>query len=366
LNYSHLKKYPDAQLYYVLIPMILRQEGDKRYYQPSSPYSPDNSDPNNNFIGDQHPWDIGFTDKDYYKYRSFECRFPNEGGVLGPTSYPNTMACLAKGDEYVGSFTWELHNNTISINNPQDKLVREKFGADVSRFTIKDYIYYAGLGQGEGLTEYILNFRRRMYDTASAIVWMYNDTWPDTNSWTIVDYMRLRTPSFYPVKRAFAPVAVNIVRTADGCDIYAINERLHTVHASLEYGTIRESGYPFTDKSEVTLAPNTSAVIAHIPFVQCGEDIPYAILEPDGEPVSRRRLIEKAMTPAPFQPSDIRVEYDGDTAVYTSDRFVLGICIDLDGSSLSDNFFDLYPGKSYTVKLNGTSGKVLYGFAPEY
>lgn len=367
LGHEKLKKYPDAQLYYVLIPMILKQEGDDRYYQPSSPYSPDHSDPNNNFIGDQHPWDIGFSDKDYYKYRLFECRFPNEGGVLGPTSYPNTMACLEKEDEYVGSFSWELHNNTIAINNPQDKLVREKFGVDLTDASIKDYIYYTGLGQGEGLTEYILNFRRRMYDSASAIFWMYNDTWPATNSWTIVDYMRLRTPSFYPVKRSFAPVAVNIVRTSCGCDIYAVNEKLNPVHCILEYGVMCDHGYDFVKTEEVTLGSNKSSVAAHISAEKCGPGvIPYAILKPDDEQISCRRLIEKTMICRPFDPSVIHTEYEGDTAVYTSDCFIMGVCIDLDGCSLSDNFFDLYPGKSYRVKLNHSSGKVLYGYIPQF
>lgn len=364
-GHDKLKKYPDAQLYYVLIPSILRQEGDTRYYQPSSPYSPDHTDPNSNIIGDQHPWDIGFTDKDYYKYRNFNCRFPNEGGVLGPTSYPNTMACLEKGEEFVGSLSWELHNNTISIKNPQNKLVSEKFGVDLSNSAIREYIYYAGLGQGEGLTEYILNFRRRMYDTGSAIFWMYNDTWPATNSWTIVDYMRLRTPSFYPVKRSFAPVAVNIAKNGDGYDIYIINERLYPVHAALEYGICSETGYPVCEKTDVILQPNSSAVAAHIAGSLCCEHaIPYAILEPDGEPVSRRRFIEKALSPECFNKSEISVEYDGDTAIYTSERFVMGICIDLDGRRLSDNFFDLYPGKPYPVKLYGTSGEILFGYAP--
>ena len=36
-----------------------------------------------------------------------------------------------------------------------------------------------------------------------------------------------------------------------------------------------------------------------------------------------------------------------------SDGFVFGVCLDLDGddSELSDNFFDLYPGREYKVNL---------------
>ena len=38
---------------------------------------------------------------------------------------------------------------------------------------IRDYVYYGGFIHGEGLTEYHLNFRRRMNDTTSAsIFWI--------------------------------------------------------------------------------------------------------------------------------------------------------------------------------------------------
>ena len=62
--------------------------------------------------------------------------------------------------------------------------------------------------QGEGLTEYIRNFRRRMFNSASAIFWMYNDCWPAVRSWTVVDYYLRRTPSFHPVRRACKPLTV--------------------------------------------------------------------------------------------------------------------------------------------------------------
>jgi len=39
-------RYPDASLYYWLIPKLLKEEGEKRYYQPSSPWSPDFEKPN--------------------------------------------------------------------------------------------------------------------------------------------------------------------------------------------------------------------------------------------------------------------------------------------------------------------------------
>jgi UDP-N-acetylglucosamine/UDP-N-acetylgalactosamine diphosphorylase len=70
--------------------------------------------------------------------------------------------------------------------------------------------------QGEGLADYIRNFHRRMFSSASAIFWMYNDCWPTVRSWTTVDYALNRTPSFHPVRRAFAPVNVVVVAEEGG------------------------------------------------------------------------------------------------------------------------------------------------------
>lgn len=56
-----------------------------------------------------------------------------------------------------------------------------------------------------------MNYRRRMFSTASAIFWMYNDSWPVTHGWTIVDCYRRKKLAYYPVKRAFAPVAAAVV-----------------------------------------------------------------------------------------------------------------------------------------------------------
>ena len=52
------------------------------------------------------------------------------------------------------------------------------------------------------------------------------------------------------------------------------------------------------------------------------------------------------------------------TVTYLSDKLVLGVCLDLDGEDkeLSDNFFDLFPNRPYTVRLGKQSGEVLYAY----
>ena len=232
--------------------------------------------------------------------------------------------------------------------------------------SIPDYVYYGGFLQGEGLTEYILNFRRRMSTTTdSAIFWMYEDCWPATRSWTVVDYLRNRTPSFFPVKRAFAPVVIDIVQDGKGgFDIYGVNENLHEVAATLRYAAVAPAAtgdeVAWTEAA-VVLPANASVVIAHMDAPD--GSIPLAQLtDADGAVIARRRWVNKPYNELGLSPASIRVTIDGDKATYLSDTLVLGVCLDLDGDdgNLSDNFFDLFPGIPYTVTLGSKSGEVLY------
>ena len=77
---------------------------------------------------------------------------------------------------------------------------------------LEDYAVASGLLQAEALSEYIANYRRRMFSSASAVFWMYNDSWPVTHGWTIVDYYLRKKPAYHPVRRAFAPVTVVVAR----------------------------------------------------------------------------------------------------------------------------------------------------------
>lgn len=366
------KRYPDAALYYWELPRALCAEGDDRYYQPSSPYSlpQDSCDPNDDRCGDQHPWQIGFTNRDYFGYRNMVCRFPNEGGILGPTSRANILSCLGEGQRFIKSFDWQLHDNSIADTtgaNP-DCYLTERLHRSIEGMSIEEYVYYGGFCQGEGLTEYILNFRRRMYSSASAIFWMYNDCWPAVRSWTVVDYAKNRTPSFHPVRRAFAPVAVDVVRDGDAFTVYAINDRLHARRARLEYGAFTPDGvYTRRETVEIEIPANASFAAARFTLSGCAEkrEIPYAVLEAEGEPVARRRFVDVPYDQLGLEQTTITVRREGDYTLYCAPKPVLGVCVDLDGirgeadGGPADNFFDLYPGMEYRVK-NG--GDVLYSY----
>ena len=343
--------YPDHALYSHVLPRILEREDGTRFYWPSSPGSPDLRKPNDDLAGDQHPWSIGFGDNDFRKYREMVCRFPNEGGILGPTALPTVKAALDGAE--LGSFAWEIHDNGVNswgVKADTDEMLRQWLGLGLDKMSVEDYVYYAGVVQGEGLVEYIRNFRRRMFSSASAIFWMYNDCWPMVRSWTIVDYYLRRTPAFHPVRRAFAPLAVAISCEDNRVRIHGINEG-PTWTGELRYGLFRlAGGLPIDCRSAVTLPGNASTPIAEFDrreWKKRGDTThgAFAILSRDGQEVARDRLFLPLFREMRWPETDVRARVKDGRAIFESETFAWRVCLDLGGERpLADNFFDVLPG----------------------
>jgi len=350
---------PDYAIYHLMLPVLLKREDGTRYYQPSSPFSPDHELPNRDDMGDQHPWSIGFGNTDFRGYRQMVCRFADEGGTLGPTALPTVRACLPPGHERPHSLAWEVHDNSVASWGerpfPDDMLV-QWLGKPVQDMSLEEYVYWGGVLQGEGLGEYIRNFRRRMFDAAAAVFWMYNDCWPMVRSWTIVDYYLRRTPSFHPVRRAFQPLIVALA--LEGADkehpervqVYGVNEGPPWT-GELRCGLFGlAGGYPLDVRRAVELPANASTLLAEFEAAEwqrLGEKThgAFAMLSRDGREAARDRLFLPFFKEMAWPPAKVAVQREGGQAIFRSDVFAWRVCLDLDGEmALPDNFFDVLPG----------------------
>jgi beta-mannosidase len=348
---------PDHAFFHITLPRLLQQEDPTRYYQPRSPYSPDTLHPNSDHVGDQHPWSLGFFNYDFRDYRKMTCRFPDEGGYLGPTSLPTMLACLPETQRHIHSFAWQIHDNSVaSWTQPSapDEAIRQWLGKDPHKMSIEDFNYWTGLLQGEALREYIENFRRRMFDSSAAVFWMFNDCWPATRSWTTVDYYLRRTPAFHHVRRAMAPVHVILAQEGDAITIFGINDMPERVDATLSFGILPLKGNPsWQQEIPASLYANASTRLATIPLSLWPDprnSIAFAKLRRDNVEISQNRLILPRFRELQWSAPDIRISAKDGAASFESSSFAWGICLDLGGElRLADNFFDLYPSTPYAI-----------------
>ena len=349
----------DYDLYHLAFPKILKAEDGSRYYQPSSPYSPDMEPPQADHCGDQHPWDVGFKDMDFRKYRTWTCRFPQEGGMLGPRALPTMMACL--GEEpmrRIDSLTWRLHDNSVDgwyAPSTVDAITEFWLGKKPQEMTIEAYTYWGGLLQAEALSEYIANFRHRMFDSGGLVFWMFNDCWPCTRSWAIVDNYQRRAPSFYAVRRSFQPVTVVVADENTEVVVYGVNDTNAEVSGDLRFGVFTLAGeYPLDTHRAVVLPPNASTRVASFPkskWTNPANSAAFASLaDARGALLARHRLFLPLFKDLEWAPMQVTTHLEDNDVVFESSTFVWGICLDLNGdNSLPDNLFDLYPRVPYRL-----------------
>ena len=356
--------HPDYALYHLEIPRTIAREDPSRPYWPSSPYSLDNVNPKDPTTGDQHPWHVslGAGGTDFWEYRKDVSRFPNEGGVLGATGLATLKQFLPEDQRRVFSPSWELHDNACnywSNGGMCYTAVRDWLGLEPDQIPFEEYAFLSGLLQSEGLHEYINNYRRRMYSTSSAIFWMYNDTWPQSHGWTIVDYYLRRKLAYHPVRRAFQPVSVIPAVEGDRILIFGVNDTEEAWQGEARFGLFGLAGGLPTDRTiSVTLSANASTVIGEVAlseleslgFENAGA---FALLMSDGVTVAQNRLFMARFKDLKWPEAKVRVERRGGKAVFSCDTFAWGVCLDPDGDSpIADDLFDLIPGIPYEIKWN--------------
>ena len=358
------KVVPDYLIYHHLMPVIMKQEDPYRFFWPSSPYSENFESPNSPITGDQHPWGVSLQkdSTNFWAYRNYVDRFPNEGGALGASSPATLRQFLPDNEQHIRSFSWELHDNAMNFLNDKKGLtyqfVEDWLGKDYTKMSFDNYVFASALLQSEGLMEYINNYHRRMFSSSSAIFWMFNDSWPVTHGWTIVDYYLRKKLAYHPVRRSFGQICAVVAEEGNNINIYGINEKQQPWKGNLQYGVFETNGnYPVNKFKNVTLPPNSSTIIASFEkdsFIMAGykDHGAFAVLKDKESVISQHRLFLARFKDLVLLEPQVSVKQVGDKAIITSPVFVWGLCLDLEGESgVADNCFDLLPGIPYVVNL---------------
>jgi beta-mannosidase len=202
-----------------------------------------------------------------------------------------------------------------------------------------------------------------MFDSSAAVFWMFNDMWPCTRSWTIVDWKQRRNPSFWPVRRAFAPIAVVVTREGKSVRVHGINEG-PGITATLRSGLMALSGkYPLDESKPVTLPANSSTLLAEFSAARWDKlgiktHVAFAVLSIESGEIARDCLLLPLFREMKWPKARVSVTRKGGTAIFTSDTFAWRVCLDLDGEqALGDNFFDVYPGIPTVIDWPAKLGK---------
>jgi beta-mannosidase len=174
-------------------------------------------------------------------------------------------------------------------------------------------------------------------------------------SWTIVDYFLRRTPSFHPVRRAFAPLTVAPAMDEDRLRVFCVNDGT-AAEVEIRFGLVAlAGGYPVDERVRLRAVGNASTPAGAVPLARWRElgertHAAFAVLYRDGREVARDTLFLPRFREMAWPDARVAVRREGSKAVFSSDTFAWRVCLDLDGEArLPDNFFDLLPGRPYEL-----------------
>jgi len=360
------RTHPHYALFHRDIPKILLEDHPSAVHWVSSPWSPDYKQPNDPTVGDQHPWMVSILQSggaDFWAYRSFIDRFPNEGGVLGASTPATLRAFLPEGQRRVGSPSWDHHDNPLGMTDSKPGALGRAYGTvelwlghDPFTMDFEDYAFCSALCQAEGLQEYIHNYRRRMFSSAAAVFWMYNDSWPVTHGWTIVDYYLRKKLAYHPVRRAFQPVTLVAAAEEDEVVVYGINDSPEPFSGDLTCGVFLLAGdMPVNHARRVELPPNSATALARfarqtwskVGLKKAGA---FAVLRQGERLVAQHRLFVERFKDLQFVEPKVSLTRKDGLLTLRCDQFAWAVCLDVDGElPLADNCFDLLPGIPYRV-----------------
>lgn len=346
-----------SRIYGQILPEVCRTLDPARIYWPSSPAG--GPWPNGEDAGDTHWWPLASMSGDMarrvnpYVYDECRAKFVSEFGVLGPPALQSYRDCITAKDLTPESPAILEHDNTFDKGTVLAG-IRHHY-RDTEGMSLSEYVLYGGMFQSV-MYEYSLErMRFREGECQGALVWMWDDCWVETG-WTPLDYYLRRKPSFYAIKRAFKPVKLIAHRTGESITLRAFNSGTDHVSGHVEYGWFHVSGNETrTRRVSIKLSPFCRKEVARIPLpgsLNTTEWVFGAILEGSHSDTALLRLhVWREMAgPKP----NLRLKFEPGALTVESNVYAHGVHLSDSGKAvLSDNYFDLLPGRPKRIAVEG-------------
>lgn len=368
-------------IYHELIPEVLEELDDSRPYWPSSPYG--GNDANDPEAGDRHNWQVwhgsvyprktgevpvidysiqGVTFKNYKRDLTL---FSSEFGMHASANRYTLEKHIPAGQFYWGSPEMAYRNK--DTNHLKGILLMEGF-TGIPR-NIEEYMNFSMLTQAEGLKYGIEHYRRNKQRTSGSLVWQHNDSWPGT-SWSMIDYELLPKASWYYGKTFYHPALLSLEHEpGEALAVWAVNDRLEPWQGPVILKVYDFSGVErFAHTFQAEVPGNGAVLLGRLPedrvLNSCTAEEVTVVLEADGweAPVNRYYLRDHKDLRLSTGTLQVTVDAEQQAVTVTAGSALLRMVkLDLPqgGLRFSDNYFDMLPGESRTVRIDSRRGEVV-------
>ncbi len=249
-----------------LLPKVVSELDPTRPYWPNSPWSGDESKPNDTEQGDRHTWDVWGDG-----YRAITPRFCSEFGQQAPSNYGTLRGAgltpdlapfpgreaRGRGDAGRGvqaSSPSPPVSQSPSLLLPASLASRQRGPGGNKRWyddpiaelfrpprDFDEWHFLAQLLQARSLRTGIEWLRTNQPRCSGALIWQLNDAWPGL-SWSIIDSAGRRKLAYYAVQESFKPRLLTIQPIDNRPQLFAINDTQERASYILTIRRIRLDG----------------------------------------------------------------------------------------------------------------------------
>jgi beta-mannosidase len=256
---------------------------------------------------------------------------------------------------------WQHHNNVFE-KQTVDAGIRKHY-VDPDILSPDDYLLYSGLVQGL-MYSYALDSMRVRSNCHGSLFWMFEDCWGEVG-WTIVDAYLRRKPSWYFVRRAYAPL--RLIARPEGDDhvrIVLANGTPEPAAFEMEVGYVSLDG---STRDLTTVAVEAPPLARHTAArFGRGDHDPHRGLwiarapdRPEIPPAILRACDYRDLAVVPCRLDvDVTPVSERACSVWVSaDAYAHAVHLTLPpGARPSDAYFDLLPGETREIVVTAPEG----------
>jgi beta-mannosidase len=368
------RKVPGSLYYDQTLPEAVQALDGVTPYWPSSPYG--GNDYNSMEDGDRHNWwvwhgglprrfgepvinDRSPAGVSYRHYAEDSGRFISEFGMHAAPVFETLRRVIPEDQRYHHSPSMD-HHNKDNPKNKGDNLMETVTGLPRD---LDEYIDFSMIAQAEGLKFGIEHFRRRKPHCSGALFWQLNDCWP-VLSWSLVDYYGFGKAGYFYAKRVFAPVLASFREEENGqVSLWITSDCLDDFEDTITVRWASFTGKIFWEKQIQVNVPANSSVEIERFDPQPGLGDRYLAVRSAGErfPANRHFAVAiKDLQREPVKPAvTVQAAAEGALEVSISAPayvYFFHLTHPSEFTRYSDNYFDLEPGETRTIKIWNEKG----------
>jgi beta-mannosidase len=352
-------------LFHSVLAGVVARYADPVPYWASSPSANFEDPPDSQTNGDMHYWQVWHALAPIEMYTQQFPRFMSEYGFQSFPEMRTIRTFAQPGDMDIHSATMQDHQKNHGGN---ERILSYMLRWYPEPKDFASFVYLSQVLQAEAIKVGAEHLRRQRPNTMGSLYWQLNDCWP-VASWASIDYYGRWKALQYYARRFYDDVIVSPFAHDGKVDVYVVSDKLQPLGGQIHWRLLDFSGKVLAEKTQDVQVPAQSSAV----YFTLDEKELLANADPKksflvfdltvgGQNVSRNLIFFDTMHNLEL-PSSVHVESslansNGTYAVtLRSPALARSVYLsfgDLDVQT-ADNYFDLLPGESVTVKLKTPS-----------